>query len=315
MNKRLFMTVGLIFALTVHDQLPLLAQADPVWIGKRVVPKTATSHLLVNGEAVERGGDEIDIYRVEQTDGTSLLLKAETHGLSGWAKDRSGHPCRASRRLLHASKSRPTRETLSSTPHGRCSGVTGRDYDKALRDYDEAIRLDPQNASSHRGRGLVWHSKNEYDKAIADFDEADPARPKSALAFIGRGTSLGKQEGIQQGHRRLQRSHLARSPGDRRLRHPRTRLACEERIRQGDHRLQHGHPTRFTSTTCAYCNRGNAWAALQQIRQGPRRFRSRDPERRKLCPCPRESSLALVNLPEPKIPRRQEGRRVGDESV
>ena len=42
------------------------------------------------------------------------------------------------------------------------------EYDKALADYTEAIRLDPKSAAAYNDRGWVWTAKKEYDKAIAD---------------------------------------------------------------------------------------------------------------------------------------------------
>ncbi len=39
-----------------------------------------------------------------------------------------------------------------------------KDYDKAIKDFDEAIRLDPKNAAAYRNRGDAWSEKDEYDK-------------------------------------------------------------------------------------------------------------------------------------------------------
>src|SRR5262249_34813334 len=61
------------------------------------------------------------------------------------------------------------------------------EYDKALKDYDEAIRLDPRNARGFIGRGNVWWFKKEYDKALKDYDEAIRLDPRNARGFIGRG--------------------------------------------------------------------------------------------------------------------------------
>ena len=60
-------------------------------------------------------------------------------------------------------------------------------YDKAIQDYSEAIRLDPKSAAGYSGRALVWNAQNEYDKAIKDFTDAIRADPKNIAAFFGRG--------------------------------------------------------------------------------------------------------------------------------
>src|ERR1700730_4847024 len=46
------------------------------------------------------------------------------------------------------------------------------DYDRAVADYSEAIRLDPKHAFAYIGRGLSYRMKGDYDRAIADHSEA-----------------------------------------------------------------------------------------------------------------------------------------------
>jgi tetratricopeptide (TPR) repeat protein len=50
--------------------------------------------------------------------------------------------------------------------------VEKNEYDKAIREFTEAIRLDPTNADAYQQRGLVYDHKKEYDKAISDFTDA-----------------------------------------------------------------------------------------------------------------------------------------------
>ena len=45
-----------------------------------------------------------------------------------------------------------------------------RENDKALSDYDDAIRLDPKNAMAYVSRGMVWTEKEDADKALADLE-------------------------------------------------------------------------------------------------------------------------------------------------
>jgi serine/threonine protein kinase/Flp pilus assembly protein TadD len=60
------------------------------------------------------------------------------------------------------------------------------DYDNAIKDLSEAVRLDPENARAYRVRGLAWDRKKDYDKAINDFDEAVRLDPNDAVAFFNR---------------------------------------------------------------------------------------------------------------------------------
>jgi tetratricopeptide (TPR) repeat protein len=64
-----------------------------------------------------------------------------------------------------------------------------RDYDKAISDFNEAIRLDPNYARAYNNRGIVYGDKKEYDKAISDFNEAIRLDPNSAMAYDNRGNA------------------------------------------------------------------------------------------------------------------------------
>jgi tetratricopeptide (TPR) repeat protein len=46
------------------------------------------------------------------------------------------------------------------------------DYDHAIVDCTEAIRLDPNDAEAYKERGNAYFSKRDYDHAIADCTEA-----------------------------------------------------------------------------------------------------------------------------------------------
>jgi tetratricopeptide (TPR) repeat protein len=59
--------------------------------------------------------------------------------------------------------------------------------DKALADFSDAIRLDPKYVMSFNNRGLVYDAKGDYDRAIADFNEAIRLDPKYVFALNNRG--------------------------------------------------------------------------------------------------------------------------------
>ena len=62
-----------------------------------------------------------------------------------------------------------------------------KDYDQAIKDYDEAIRLDPKLVVAFNNRGNAWSDKKDYDKAIKDYNEAIRLDPKDPIAFNNRG--------------------------------------------------------------------------------------------------------------------------------
>jgi len=59
--------------------------------------------------------------------------------------------------------------------------------DQALRDFDEAIRLNPWYPPAYNNRGLVFHSLGEEEKALKDFDMAIQLSPWSPSTYNNRG--------------------------------------------------------------------------------------------------------------------------------
>jgi tetratricopeptide (TPR) repeat protein len=59
-----------------------------------------------------------------------------------------------------------------------------------MRDYDEAIRLNPKNAAALNNRGNAYVSKRMYDRAIQDYDEALGLNPNNALYLKNRGNAF-----------------------------------------------------------------------------------------------------------------------------
>jgi tetratricopeptide (TPR) repeat protein len=62
-----------------------------------------------------------------------------------------------------------------------------RNYDRAITDYTEAIRLNPNFANAYYGRGVAYRNKGDYNRAITDYTEAIRLNPNSAEAYHGRG--------------------------------------------------------------------------------------------------------------------------------
>jgi tetratricopeptide (TPR) repeat protein len=53
------------------------------------------------------------------------------------------------------------------------------DHDRAIADCNEAIRLDPKNATAYNSRGNAYHDKGDNDRAIDDYNEALLLKPQS----------------------------------------------------------------------------------------------------------------------------------------
>ena len=69
-----------------------------------------------------------------------------------------------------------------------------KEHDRAINDYDEAIRLDPRLSAALISRGKAWSEKKEYGKAIKDFDEAVRLDPHHSIALTNRGKFWSDRE-------------------------------------------------------------------------------------------------------------------------
>jgi Flp pilus assembly protein TadD len=69
-----------------------------------------------------------------------------------------------------------------------------QDYDRAISEYNEAIKLEPHNATYYFARGVAYLDTNDYDKAISDFNEAIRLEPNNASAYNNRGTAYDVTE-------------------------------------------------------------------------------------------------------------------------
>jgi tetratricopeptide (TPR) repeat protein len=61
------------------------------------------------------------------------------------------------------------------------------DFDRAIADLTEAIRLDPTWAGAYSNRGRAYREKGEDHRAIADLTESIKLDPRLAIAYYGRG--------------------------------------------------------------------------------------------------------------------------------
>ncbi|HEY6601739.1 MAG TPA: caspase family protein [Xanthobacteraceae bacterium] len=70
----------------------------------------------------------------------------------------------------------------------RAAGYIGKgDYDRALTDLKEARRLDPKSFLTANVFGVYYNSKGEYDRALTELNEAIRLNPNGMYAYKNRG--------------------------------------------------------------------------------------------------------------------------------
>jgi S1-C subfamily serine protease/regulator of sirC expression with transglutaminase-like and TPR domain len=83
-------------------------------------------------------------------------------------------------------------EALAFVEQGNAK-MDKEEYDGAIKDFSEAIRLDPRNAQAYLERGFAWACKDEFDNAIKDYDMAIRLDPKNARAYMNRGAARARK--------------------------------------------------------------------------------------------------------------------------
>ena len=67
------------------------------------------------------------------------------------------------------------------------------EHDKAIKDYTEAIRLDPDYSEAYLDRGIAYRKKSKYDKVIEDYTEAIRLDSSDAFAYYNRGNAYSRK--------------------------------------------------------------------------------------------------------------------------
>lgn len=115
----------------------------------------------------------------------------------------------------------------------------GRRNKDALRDFNEAIALDPQLSLAYYGRGSYYISLERYDDALAELDEAIALNPLDAMAWFSRGEV-----------HRMQKHY------------PEALRDMDETIR-----LDSSHETAFRGRAEIHCAQGNYAEAISDLQE------------------------------------------------
>ncbi|MDY0779508.1 tetratricopeptide repeat protein [Tenacibaculum sp. IB213877] len=101
---------------------------------------------------------------------------------------------------LYSNRSKKTFNSNDFSNSGLIKSFFGN-YDGAIKDYDEAIKIDPNNSNALNNRGYTYNLIGDYKSAIKDFEKAILLEDSFAYALNNRGFAkikLGlKEEGLK----------------------------------------------------------------------------------------------------------------------
>jgi hypothetical protein len=60
------------------------------------------------------------------------------------------------------------------------------EFDRAIADYDAALKVDPASVEALNSRGMAWRGKGDRRRALADFDAALKIKPQFEAARVNR---------------------------------------------------------------------------------------------------------------------------------
>ena len=147
-----------------------------------------TKRLLAEGHAAARRGDcETAISRFDEVLDRRLgkLAASAAYANRSHCHNLAGRRSEALRDCDEAIRLNP-RFVWAYEARGMLREYEGK-TDLAFADYSEAIRLDPNATEALRRRGLILLARNELDKAIADLKEAIRTKPNDAQLHVALG--------------------------------------------------------------------------------------------------------------------------------
>ncbi|WP_437202695.1 tetratricopeptide repeat protein [Planctomicrobium sp. SH664] len=125
----------------------------------------------------------LELLAVEEIQGNQIRLSTPAipnrAGLDGWAP-RAAVVTLADALPLFTEEIKKNPTAYNYSVRGLIYNTTN-EFDKAIADYTEAIKLEPKVAAFLHDRGFAWEQKRQYDKALADYEAAfrlDPQNPE-----------------------------------------------------------------------------------------------------------------------------------------
>src|SRR5262245_6623896 len=165
-------------------------------VADTVLEGTEATEFPMGAVATRRVGSAIALAALLWAQTAVAQTPQERHsceGEEGTTLDQRIAGCSA---VIRAGKDKG--EKLAEAFHSR--GIAYRfkgDYDRAIQDYSQAIKLNGKLAMAFNNRGVTYDKKGDYDRAIADFDQAIKLKPSAETHFNRGNAYLGKSQYAQ----------------------------------------------------------------------------------------------------------------------
>ena len=87
-----------------------------------------------------------------------------------------------------------TLKNLANAYYFRANAKFGKsDFDGAIGDYGQALRLDPEDPEYLNSRAAAYEAKKDFDRALADYSQAIKTNPNSIYAYNNRGSAYQRK--------------------------------------------------------------------------------------------------------------------------
>ncbi|MFZ1109035.1 MAG: tetratricopeptide repeat protein [Rhodomicrobium sp.] len=156
--------------------------------------ETSVKSDFVQDEAdVARKQNKLVPIRIDGCEPPIGFRRYHTHTVSAWPGDLAPLLAVVGGGEAPAKPASAPAKTAEGFFRGAMAAYDAGDYDRAISDYNQAIRLKPDYADAYNNRGNAYRAKGDNDRAIADYDQAIRLKPDYASAYNNRGASYNEK--------------------------------------------------------------------------------------------------------------------------
>lgn len=138
-----------------------------------------------------------------------------------------------------------------------------KDFDRARNLFDEAVKLNPDNARAYFGRGTAYNELTQHEQAIQDLNKAIELNPNNDMAYNNRGIAY---QLLNQYERAIQDYNKALALNPNNALSYNNRGSCHNYLGNNEQAIADYNKALALSPNddMAYYNRGNAYYSLGQ---------------------------------------------------